>query len=88
MQQIPSFLPSETAAQNDSGLTTSQIYDLYRYITDVCHSSSGTISPPELPANAVKLVADFGDIDSITFWFVDSWPVAASDEMTLTHWVI
>ncbi|MEA9392671.1 ribulokinase [Acerihabitans sp. TG2] len=80
--------PTEASAQNPSGLTHSQIVDLFCFVTAVCGKSTGTIELPAVPADAEKCVVDMGAVDSIAVWLVDGWPVAASDEMTLTHWVM
>ncbi|PVZ84154.1 ribulokinase [Serratia sp. S1B] len=67
-------------------LKPSQIYDLFLFVKNAAGKSTGTSEPPSVPANAERLVMDMGDFDSLAVWIVDGWPVAASDEMILTHW--
>lgn len=78
--------PTAASAQTNSDLTVPQVYDLFCYVKAVCGRSTGTIEPPVVPAGAEELFADFGDFDTISVWIVGGWPVAASDQMTMTHW--
>ncbi|HBH6890298.1 ribulokinase [Serratia bockelmannii] len=78
--------PTAASAQTHGRLTVPQVYDLFCYVQAVCGRTTGTIEPPAVPANAEEVFADFGDFDTISVWLVDGWPVAASDQMTMTHW--
>ena len=78
--------PTAASAQTNCGLTVPQVYDLFCYVKAVCGRSTGTIEPPVVPAGAEEVFADFGDFDTISVWIVKGWPVAASDQMTMTHW--
>ncbi|WP_048795507.1 MULTISPECIES: hypothetical protein [Serratia] len=78
--------PTAASAQTNCDLTVSQVYDLFCFVKAVCGRSTGTSEPPVVPAGAVEYYADFGDFDTIAVWVVNGWPVAASDQMTLTHW--
>jgi len=78
--------PTAASAQTNSSLTVSQVYDLFCFVKGGCGRSTGTSEPPAVPAGAVEVYADFGDFDTIAVWIVDGWPVAASDQMTMTHW--
>lgn len=73
-------------AQTNCCLSVPQAYDLFCYVKAVCGRSTGTIEPPVVPVGAEKVFADFGDFDTIAVWFVDGWPLVASDQMTMTHW--
>ena len=78
--------PTAASAQTTCGLTVPQVYDLFCDVKAVCGRSTGTIEPPVVPDGAEEVFADFGDFDTIAVWIVDGWPVAASDQMTMTHW--
>ncbi|EOY9202420.1 MULTISPECIES: ribulokinase [Serratia] len=78
--------PTAASAQTNCDLTVPQVYDLFCFVKAVCGRSTGTSEPPVVPAGAVEVYADFGDFDTIAVWVVNGWPIAASDQMTLTHW--
>lgn len=78
--------PTAASAQTNSALTVPQVYDLFCYVKAVCGRSTGTIEPPVVLAGAEELFAGFGDFDTISVWIVGGWPVAASDQMAMTHW--
>ena len=80
--------PTAASAQTSSALTIQQVYDLFCYVKAVCGRSTGTIEPPVVPAGAEEVFADFRDFDTISVWTVGGWPVAASDQMTMTHWCV
>ena len=76
-----------SAYTNSEHLTVPQVYDLFRYVCDAAGRSTGTLRPPDLPAEAEYLYVAFdGHADSVAVWLVDGWPLAASDEMSLVHW--
>lgn len=84
MSEATSQLPITTG----TNLAPAHIYDLFCFVKAVCGSTTGTSEPPAVPANAEQFVMDMGGYDSMAVWVVDGWPVAASDEMTMTHWCI
>lgn len=82
--------PTAASAQKQTNccLTIPQVYDLYCHVIHACGHSTGSIKPPVLPKEAEELYADFGDFDTISVWVVDGWPIAASDQTTMTHWIM
>ena len=78
--------PTAASALKNGGRSDQQVYDLFCYVKAVCVRSTGTIEPPVVPAGAEEVFAAFGDFDTISVWIVGGWPVAASDQMTMTHW--
>jgi hypothetical protein len=78
--------PTAASAQTNCCLSIPQVYDLFCYVKEICGRSTGTSEPPAIPDGAEEVSADFGDCDTIAVWVVDGWPVAASDQMTMTHW--
>ncbi|QKJ09391.1 hypothetical protein HRD68_00765 (plasmid) [Yersinia massiliensis] len=70
------------------GFTEAMFWDVYQHVISLVGGhSTGTIESPALPADAVCLTVNCGP-DYYSVWLVDSWPVAASDELCMIHWCI
>lgn len=69
-------------------LSESQVYDLFCFVISSSGCSTGTIEPPELPAGSEYFFITMGNFDCFTVYLVNGFPVAASDEMSMTHWFI
>ncbi len=81
--------PTAASSLKNGGRSDLQVYELFLAVQRACGGrSTGTSEPPSVPADAEYLVIDQGEFDSLAVWLVEGVPVAASDEMNLTHWVI
>ena len=84
---IQTAIAASEKSRTNGDLSPNQLYEIYCYVRN-SGKTTGTIEPPQLPAKAEQYIIDFGLFDSISVWILDGWPIAASDEMTMTHWSI
>lgn len=69
-------------------LNTNQLNDIFVFLVRICKEKKGIINSSSIPKNAEQIVVDEGLFDSLKVWFLDGWPIAASDEMSALHWSI